>query len=863
MRTGFERYGLFLGILCLSLLSVPGSVSVGQEGGVGRDWETRATEFLEAERILDIDLGQRDLEPYLFSLLDGAWRNDRERIPSLLLQAEELIRREQREGGGWFRSMWNGWTVLAEILSRYNQSVSGEVGIGTYIRLFREDRSGVFPTGGGFVHRNNRSLLRGFLASGGNYESARAMDRLCRELRDQCGSGSMVFLLPTWAHFQSYLRPQQQREVRSWAEEVISGRREGDREIARWVRLGADLHARQERSREGEGGLSAEETRKLEADLVGVLEDESISPAWRHGFAAYLSATMPERMSGELREAIGSLCARVFQEDLPFSSIGMARCLWAFLGTDEETDRWREVARDLEKGWRHRNRFNGQSKGAGRALDPSRLTVIGMMEVSSRLGDREAIDWNLKNFAETYGAFPGMFVSLVRAGYFERAESLLRRRAEEVRYRGDHYLVGPRYDGKLHEQIQKFLQQVPRGEWRTYASLLLSATPDPEPEYPRDDSLPRRRERIVEAAGSLGTRPITDPELRRVGEDILSTVRGGEGVSALLARPPAHFFERFLNEESLDSTELYWLAHHHFYEAMVKLSEGEMFPAQFLWGRFVFEEQEQSRDLQRHGAEAVVDMTHLWLKELLLRGEKEKLGRLLGFGRQVVGTVPVRVYRSDVSDLQNTLLVAHVYCDEMEEYRSWWSVLSVERRQFLGELLYDEMGLVGKAASLLNGGKETATVRFPDEENRRRQFLDLISSPLANAGYTRNEVFGYGYSRELVTETDLVAIAEEAALRAPRGGVALREWFGLLADREGTEKALQTIEEVLTDPEWSFLGDVERFAVRLERALALEAAGRRGEAATELARLSQWEIELPSEMNLYHDVVREGIENLQ
>lgn len=473
------------------------------------------------------------------------------------------------------------------------------------------------------------------------------------------------------------------------------------------------------------------------------------------------------------------------------------------------------------------------------------------MEIACRLQDKDAIDWHLKNFTETYGAYPGMFVSLVRSGYSDEAESLLRQRGEDVRYRSDHYLVGPRYDEKLHEQIPAFLKSMPSGDWRTYASLLLSATPDPEPEFTWDESLPRRRERIAEAADPLKSRPIFDTELRLVGNDILSTVRGGQNVTASLDKPPAHFFEQLPETDSLSSIDLYWLAHQHFYEAMVKLSEGEMFSAQFLWGRFVFEDSEQSRDLQRHGAEAVVDMTQLWIKELLSREEKEKVGALLGFGRQVMGTVPVRVYRTDVSNLQNTLLIAHVYCDEMEEYRSWWDALSEERQEFLGDLLHDEMGLVGRTSSLLNGKREAASFRFPEEEDRRRQFLDLISSPIADVGYTRNEVFSYGLIRELVTEADLVAIAEEAALRAPRGGIAFREWFGLLADHGSRDEVLQAMDEVLSAPRWDFLDDVERFAVRIERALLLEAMGKSSEAKEAVERLSANQIELPTELILF------------
>src|SRR6056297_1250553 len=107
----------------------------------------------------------------------------------------------------------------------------------------------------------------------------------------------------------------------------------------------------------------------------------------------------------------------------------MARCLWAFRRSgDVEDEAWREIAEDLLAGWRHRNRHNDLPRDRGLALDPSRLTVLGTMEIACSLGDEKAIDWQLENFTETYGAFPGLFVSLVRTGHFERGEKLLRRK---------------------------------------------------------------------------------------------------------------------------------------------------------------------------------------------------------------------------------------------------------------------------------------------------------------------------------------------------------------------------------------------------------------------------------------------------
>jgi hypothetical protein len=244
-------------------------------------------------------------------------------------------------------------------------------------------------------------------------------------------------------------------------------------------------------------------------------------------------------------------------------------------------------------------------------------------------------------------------------------------------------------------------------------------------------------------------------------------------------------------------------------------------------------------------------MTQLWLEDLILQRDLEKVKSLLPFGRQVMGTVPVRVYRTDVSNLQNTLLIAHLFCDEIELYREWWTALPEERQEFLGEMLYDEMGLVGQTGKLLNGRKEAAEDRFPDEEQRRAQFLGLISNPLVNAGYTRNGVLGYGFSRELVTEEDLVAVAETAAREAPREGVAIREWLGLIADLADPEASLAKVEEMASSPEWRERSEVVKVVVKIERALLLDAVGRKDEAKTQVDKLSELPIELSSDLNSY------------
>lgn len=832
-------------------MGISGARLEAQSSGAGESWERRTTTFLEADTILDLKLHQRELEPYLFSLLDEAWKTDRDLIAPFFLKTEQLIRFEQREAGGWFRSMWNGWTVLAEIARRYNQSLEGIHGVGVYTRLFREDSEGVFPNGSGFLEHNHRAVFQKFLVDGGNYEVPGAMDRMSEALREACGDGELFPLLPLLSEFCGNLRPAQQKALMGWAEGVEKGDEDGDREFAGWVKLGCQVQLLEEGEIAGPNQMTPSEVAVLESRLSDLISNDSISPAWRQGCAAWLSSTLSKRMGDELRLEIGKLSAANLQNDIPFSSLGMTKCLWAFLEVKEVSDDWRKVASSLGEGWKHRNRYNGESKSTGLALDPSRLTIGGMMEVACRAGDEELIDWNLKKFSETRSAFPGMLVSLVAAGYYRQAEELLLERGSEVRFRSDHYLIGPRFSRRLQEKTPAFLKRIYSPDWRNYAGLLLAATPDPNPETGLEEGVPVRYERVEVAAKPIYSRPIRVKQLRVFGEDVISTIHGGESLVDVLNKPTAHFFEEFETVESLDSAEVYWLSHKHFYEAMHQLSKGESFPAHFTWGRIVFEEHENSRDLRRNAAEAVVDMLQLWIRDHVLRDDKETLRNLLPFGRQVMGTVPIRVYREDVSELQNVLLVAHAHLGEAKAYERWWESLTEDRKDFLAELLYDEMGLFEEAGQLLNPTKKFPGDRFIDVRQRQEQFLSLVSNPCTHRGYARRELLGRGCSMGLILEEDLEHVARESAIRAPRGGSAIREWLGWMSDSENLEEVLVQTSKVLADPEWRHLTEAERFAVKMEKAVMEATLGEKETARNRVSSLDENVIELPVDLNSY------------
>jgi len=365
-----------------------------------------------------------------------------------------------------------------------------------------------------------------------------------------------------------------------------------------------------------------------------------------------ISATMARTISSPVNLVIGELCASTFREAVPFSAIGTARSHSSFLKADNGTDEWNDVATGLVAGWRHRNRFNGLPKEEGKALDPSNLTVIPMIAISCRLGDADAVAWHCEEFTNTCGTFPGMFGSLVRSGHMERAKKLLQNKCRDVRYSTAHYLLDPRYDRKLHESVEPFLETATDSDLRNYARILLMATPDPDPKFGTDPTVPPRSKRIAQAAEAISNEPIRDLTLASQADEILSTAFNESAVREFLDRPSADFFAKYdeMVGKRSGSTDVYWLAHTHFHDAIYQLSEGAPFPAQFFWGRLVYEQRENNTNLERNGTEAVVDVLNQWCEVALAEGRKEDLLRLLPFGRQVLEGVPELVYRRDVSD---------------------------------------------------------------------------------------------------------------------------------------------------------------------------------------------------------------------
>ncbi|MEM9282542.1 MAG: hypothetical protein AAGA96_12000 [Verrucomicrobiota bacterium] len=758
-------------------------------------------EFLAASKIEELGIEQEELEFRFGELAEFALESRPESLGKLVLQTDRLIEYEQRKNGGWRpRSMWNGWTVMAEIMGRFRNEATGLKGLGMYIRIFREDGEGKFPTGVSYVTHYNYSIIHEFLDHGGDYDPYFATANLAKQLREGCGEGELVFLLPCFARLGDYLRPHQQREMLRWAEDVLNQKAPGDKELAECLELGLKLHLLQERPLTGEGTLEPDEALSVEAQILALFERDDLSPAWRQGLAGYISSVMPAKMSQEMRLGVGKLCTNSFSNDIPYSSAAMSPCSHVFLHADREDERWAVIARDLVDGWRHRNRYNGRSKREGLALDPSRYNVLPMVELSCLLRDEEAIDWHLSELSNTYGAQAGILVSLVRARYFKRALGLLEREAGFPRYRRDHYKPDPRFDEALYEAIPDFLKEVPNQEIKRFASALLMATPDPETGETKRGEFPDFHERLAEEAVAWVEAPLEHPEFRSFVLDMLAMADlNGTDLSTPLV-PSADYFSAFDGlgvEGGRSSTEIYWMTRQHFHEALQLLCQGEVFPAQFFWGRLAFEEREDPDSLHRHGGEAIIDAVSERIKQRIWANDEVTLQRMLPFMRQLLESFSVTVYQPDAGVFLNCVVIAHAYCGEVEAFRDWWDQLDPKRQLFLADLLAEEKGLIGQSGSMLNPEKIQPGEVFPDEQRRREIYSGIAANPLVDAGYDGLTLMSYGYARELITENDIDAIAGDLANLAARKGTALREWFGVIADRGDLKGAMNAAKQWL------------------------------------------------------------------
>ncbi len=816
-------------LLLVLLAALPHTAAASGLGELRRN-------FLAAETLADTGFPQEVMERNFYILLGDVIREDPELAAPIVLHTDRLILgEERREGGGWFKGMWNGWTHVGSYLQKFEEREESLDAIGVIIRSYREDDAGRIPYTGWGRDASRFALFGHFLAAGGNYDTAGAMDRLIPDLRLACGEGEFVYFAPHILELADFLRPRQRRDLAAWAARLS---READltlSAIGEATALGLALYEKAQ-------GVAVDHPELirglvLEARLLEILRDETLSPAWRGGFTALMGLQFRDELSPELRIEIGKLLARVLREEIPMAGSSFAYAIAAFLRGDDSDQAWRTTGEDLLKAWEARNEWNDLPRTKGRALNPSRDWIVPVTELAGRVGTKEQLRSHLEEFREEPYAAPGMWVSLVKTGHFDLAKDVQFGECLDAPFRSDHFRHDNTYDATLARAVPGYLASLSDPAERIFSELLLAAVVDPASPQP-DPAETTQQERFAAFAEKHESLPDWQGKKQVRALEVFSLSLGNPGITRWLTERQIGLEARIQLEEPEFSA--YWAARIELHAAIEELEAGMTLPTQFVWGRVVADRNPVIADHRNHLAEAVIDMIDGRIRLACQRGDREGLEKYLLVGRQLLETAPEQVYRPDVLRFSIRVLAAHALCDQMAEWHRWWDALTPLRRRHLASLQFDgeNRRLISSLEELLEGWE------FRSDADRRRSFREILSSEWVDRSYSGYSCLATATARGLLDERDLFEIAEAVAVAAPRSGSAWREYFGSLADGGRLSEALARSEEILLqEDEDSPLAAV----VEVERWRMLEGAGRTEEARSLGEALSRREVELPRE----------------
>ncbi|NNE91776.1 MAG: hypothetical protein HKN23_09025 [Verrucomicrobiales bacterium] len=719
--------------------------------------------------------------------------------------------------------------------------------VGILTRAYREDVEGTIPYYGVTRLALQNALLRSFLAGGGNYRPAEAMDGLSVELNRACSEGDFRFLTPDFYKFSGRLRPAQRRAVINWAKAVPDGH--PNHGIAQAVLLGFGLHHLAEcLDPEVEAMILREATL---ASALEILRDDSISRTWRIGFAALLGDSIRDEAGPEIAKATGDLLVGIFNQMQPCSATCFSKAMPLFLRGDESDPKWKETGKLMLEAWRSRQQYNNETTKMGRAFKPTMDWIVPMMDLVCRLRDREAVRWNLLKFRRTYKTAPGVMVHLVREGFHKEAQGLLFGEAIDRNYRSDHFKEETVYSRELHDALPAFLASISNPHSRDFAELIVISIEDPD-KIPDDPALtfPAQQERFDQFFESREDIPPTgdDDERKARMLEILTISRQNPKIEAILAKHQVGFLNR-LDQDELDLGG-YWSTRVEVHSAVENLVRGEDFPIQFAWGRAIFEDNDDFERYRRNTGEAMTDMLEFRLRLGCNDRDPDRLRRMLPAMRTIVGSMPDNIYHEDVHRLLVRFLGAHAYAGQIGEYDQWWDGLDPKLQQHFVDLLEKYTSLVAKTDEQFNLENRPPEVLFETDEIRRQTLQGIFSSQWVSRGYHGKCCLAYAHGKSLVTEEDIYEIAGHIANRAPRGGSAYREWLGSLADRGKLEQALVEAEAALLKfaPDSPDEAGVWQ-ALQIERMLILETLGRKDEVQFALAEFQENGVEnqLPPE----------------
>ena len=780
----------------LSLLAAAASVSLSgilflcatAWGGISED----RAKFVQAETLEETGFEAKYLNWYFQKMMQGIVREDPDLAAAIVLQTDRFIREDiAKTDESVFKPVEDGHTHIQEFLRRFDDESESIESIGVMVRTYRSDSAGRIPFSGSGRYSTQFALFSKFLSLGGNYDTGLAMNRLIPELRAVSGEGRAEFLAPYFLDLCHVLRPAQRIQLANWA---IKKANEADMTIASLgeaIHLGLAFFERAEGTPvEAPGFLRGP---NLDAKLLELLRDNTVSPAWRAGLAALIGRQFREEVSSEVRIECGRVLTRVLRDKIPFGGSSFGYAAATFLRGNEADSDWKSVASELLSAWEERTAKSASSDQ--NALRPGKHWLIPIMELACRTGKPEQIREHYQRYRNEGLVYPGFWIHLLEGRQYRLASELFAKMAPITAYRSDHYSLDSNYDQSLAEAVPPYLKTISDAKDRAFAELLLCAVVDPK--VPKiDSSSLTLQERLANFALRHKEMPAWKKNHLIPAFEVLSLSHRNPKITKWLAENQTGLEKRL--EQDSPEIRPYWATRMEVHEAIEELENGSAFPVQMAWGRAVFEENRLLKRHQNDLAEAIIDMIDGRIRAGCESKDAERLRKMLPACRQILETVPETVYRPDVHRFAVRVLAAHAFCDEMGAWNQWWANLKPVQQRHLVSLLQQSRNLVNFIERLFNPFDQPPGEVFPEGVNRRRVYQQILECEWVDRSYAGFSPLATMSARRLITERDLYDIAQPVAEFAPRKGSAWREYLGTLADQGHLDVALRTVYQKLT-----------------------------------------------------------------
>ena len=793
--------------------------------------------YLKTETLKETGFAPDRFRPIFAVLMRDVIRDDPDLAAGLVFHTDRLIRRDQEENPDtYFTPLGDGTRHITRFIEFYEDQTESIDPIGVMVRTYREDRSGAIPYTGYVRFSSRYALLSQFLRHGGNYGMEDGMEALFSDLRAACGEGNSIFLAPFFNDLANLLRPAQRTSLARWATEKTSSTDRTVVSLAESILLGLSLFERTNRVPIDFSELPRGNA--LDLQLQGLLGNESISPAWRFGFASFMGGQFRDQLSPAVKIQCGKLLASCLnhQPRPHFGTVNLV--LAAFLRGSDRDAEWRSTGRNLLDTLKRIPKPSADQLAEWRISD--KYWIVQTMDLACRVGSDEEIQSHFRKYRYEDSLFPGLWITLIKHEKFALANELFEKHGDYTAFSSGYYYLDTCYDQTLEANTPRYLETIDDEETRLFARLLLAAVVDPK--VPGDeDSESTQETRLARFARDQSTMPSWKGIRLIRALEIFSLTQNIDEISEWLVASEVGLENRI--EQETPRLRPYWAGRIEMHQAVEQLEKGESFPAQMMWGRSVFEKTPLLERTKRDLAEAILDMVDGRLRNGCQDRDLERLRKFLPFSRQVLETVPQGVNSGEVHRFAVRVIAAHAICDQMPVWTTWWDRLEPVQKRRLISILEGRRDFMTLLQALLNEMRVPAEQAIESSSSRRRIIREILSTDWLDEAYPGVSVLSEANANGLLTERDIYEISGDIAKRAPREGSGWREHLGAMSDRGLVQEALFELDKFMEQDEASKLKTV----LSVEKWLILKSLGRLDEAGIIEGELTEKELQLPLE----------------